>query len=287
MKRHKMIIKKINLSLFFLCCLTIVLISVTLARSVNSLEQRQVSIVIDKSAPMEVFGASKIEAALQKLSITTQVVDNTIATGTELIQMKIVKLNVDSELKKEGYRIGKSGNSYIITAIDQSGAMYGLMDMAEQIEMKKGFGNFEEKIVNPRFAFRAVKYNLPWHSYRENESLQANDELSKDLTMWASFLDMMAENRLNALTLWGLHPFPYMIKAKNFPKATPFTDAELAEWKTFWTELFRMAKERGIETYMLNWNIIVSKSFIENYGEGNTGFWADGKTSPQIEQYTR
>ena len=165
--------------------------------------------------------------------------------------------------------------------------MYGLLDIAEQIEMQKGLNGIEEKLVNPRFAFRAIKYNLPWHSYRENESLQANDELSKDLNMWSGFLDMMAEDRLNVLTLWGLHPFPYMIKAKNFPKATPFSDAELAEWKTFWTALFRMAKERGIETYIINWNIIVSKSFKENYGEGNTGLWADGYTSPQIEKYTR
>ena len=105
--------------------------------------------------------------------------------------------------------------------------------------------------------------------------------------MWRDFLDMMAEDRLNVLTLWSLHPFPYMIRAKNFPKATPFSDAELAEWKTFWTALFRMAKERGIDTYIINWNIIVSKSFIENYGEGNSGLWADGKTSPQIEKYTR
>jgi hypothetical protein len=98
---------------------------------------------------------------------------------------------------------------------------------------------------------------------------------------------MMAENRFNALTLWSLHPFPYLIRAKNFPKATPFSDSELAEWKEFWTALFRMAKERGIDTYIINWNIIVSKSFRENYGEGNTGLWSDGYTSPQIEQYMR
>ena len=279
-------INKIRVGLFLLCCLTFCYTNTILAGKVNS-TKKQVSISIDKSSPMQVFGVSKIEAALQKLSVTTQVVEKSHSTGKEKIQLKIVSQNSDPELKKEGYRIGKSGDSILITAIDQSGAMYGLMDMAEQIEMQKGLVKIEEKVINPRFAFRAVKYNLPWHSYRENESLQANSELSKDLNMWKGFLDMMAEDRLNVLTLWGLHPFPYMIKAKNFPKATPFSDAELAEWKTFWTALFRMAKERGIETYMINWNIIVSKSFIENYGEGNSGLWADGKTSPKIEQYTR
>lgn len=247
----------------------------------------RVSISIDKDSPMEVFGASKLEDALQNLGITAEIVEKSASSGQENIQLNITSKEEDSEIEKEGFRISKKGASYLITSIDNSGAMYGLLDLAEQIEMHEGLHKIEEKMVNPRFQFRAIKYNLPWVSYRENESLQANDSLSKDLNMWASFLDMMAENRFNALTLWSLHPFPYMIKAKNFPLATPFSDAELAEWKTFWTALFRMAKERGIDTYIINWNIIVSKSFKENYGEGNTGLWADGYTSPQIEKYTR
>jgi len=282
-----MIFYKIKACLFLLCCLTFGQTSIVLAKSDKTTRNSKISIVIDKSSPLEVFGASKIEAALQKLHIETEVVEKSLATGKEQIQTKIVSKTENSKIEKEGFRISKSGNSFQITSIDQSGAMYGLFDLAEQIEIQKGIDNISEKIVNPRFTFRAVKYNLPWHSYRENESLQANDELSKDLNMWSDFLDMMAENRLNTLTLWGLHPFPYMIRAKNFPKATPFSDAELAEWKTFWTALFKMAKERGIETFMINWNIIVSESFVKNYGEGNSGLWADGKTSPIIEQYTR
>jgi len=278
---------KITASLFFLGCLTFGQNNIIHAKTASSSEHDLVSIAIDKKSPMEVFGVSKVEEALQKLNITTQVVDKSAATGKEQIQLNIVQGTKDSEIKKEGYRISKSGDSHIITAIDPSGAMYGVLDLAEQIEMQKGVGTVEEKIVNPRFGFRAIKYNLPWVSYRENESLQANDELSKDLNMWRDFLDMMAENRLNALTLWSLHPFPYLIKSTNFPKATPFSNSELAKWKAFWTALFRMAKERGIDTYIVNWNIIVSESFRDHYGEGNTGLWADGYTSPQIEQYTR
>jgi hypothetical protein len=247
----------------------------------------RISIVIDKDDSAQVIGASKIELALKKLNMSSVILSNADASGKEMFQLRIVNQNTDTALKKEGYRISKSGNSFLITAIDKSGGMYGLFDVAEQIEMRQGISEIEPKIVNPRFAFRAIKYNLPYHSYRENESLLANRALTRDINMWRDFLDMMAENRLNVLTLWGLHPFPYMIKAKNFPKATPFSDAELAEWKTFWTALFKMAKERGIETYMINWNIIVSKSFVQNYGEGNSGLWADGKSSPQIEQYTR
>ncbi len=271
-------------SLFFCCLIFISPISTLYSCSSGDV---QISITIDKDSPTQVFGASKIEGALSNLNIANHLVDRSEAIGDEFFQVEVVSQNEDPEIKKEGFRIRKSGDSYIVTAIDRTGAMYGLLDIAEQIEMQKGLAGIAEKLENPRFDFRAVKYNLPWVSYRENESLQANTELSKDLNMWASFLDMMAESRLNALTLWSMHPFPYMIRATNFPKATPFSDEELAEWKDFWTALFRMAKERGVDTYIINWNIFVSHSFKEHYGEGNTSLWADGYTSPQIEQYTR
>ncbi|MFC1633734.1 hypothetical protein ACFL5Z_02740 [Planctomycetota bacterium] len=276
-------------NLFFLSCLVLGQQNVTRGahQTESPAENAHVFIIIDKNSPMEVFGASKIEAAINSVSLKPLVIDKSVATGKEHIKLSIVSPTKDTDIRKEGFRISQTGDTYRVTAIDDSGAMYGLMDLAEQIEMQRGLGSIREKVVNPRFPFRAIKFNLPWVSYRENESLQVNSELCKDLNMWRAFLDMMTENRLNALTLWSLHPFPYLIKAKSFPNATPFSDAELAEWKVFWTTLFRMAKERAIDTYIVNWNIIVSKSFRQHYGEGNTGLWADGYTSPKIEQYMR
>jgi len=72
---------------------------------------------------------------------------------------------------------------------------------------------------------------------------------------------MMAENRFNKLTLWNLHPFNYLVKTEKYPEACGFSDVEMAEWKKFRTSLFKIAKERGIETYLVNWNIFVSPEF--------------------------
>ncbi|MFC1761118.1 hypothetical protein ACFL6U_03460 [Planctomycetota bacterium] len=270
-----------------LCCFVFALSDITSSHAAVSSDDVQVVITIDQASPAQGFGAAKVEAALQKVNLSPHIVAQSAATDETRIQVKLIDSTEDSKLEKEGFRIGRSGNSLMITAIDPAGAMYGLMELAEQIEMREGLDNVEEKIVNPRFGFRAIKFNLPYVSYRENASLQANNELCKDLDMWAAFLDMMAENRLNALTLWSLHPFPYFVRTHNFPKATPFSDAELGQWKILWSSLFKIAKDRGIDTYIVNWNIIVSKSFREHYGEGNTGLWADGYTSPQIEQYMR
>ncbi|MBK7438934.1 MAG: hypothetical protein IPI77_19885 [Saprospiraceae bacterium] len=51
--------------------------------------------------------------------------------------------------------------------------------------------------------------------------MSLHDETRRDTLYWKAFLDMMAENRLNSLTLWNLHTYTYLIKQKNFPEASP------------------------------------------------------------------
>ena len=77
---------------------------------------------------------------------------------------------------------------------------------------------------------------------------------------------MMVENRFNAITLWTMHPFTYMIRPKNFPEASKWTDAEFAEWQHLYREIFRMAKERGLDTYVVFWSIFVSEEFAKAHG---------------------
>jgi hypothetical protein len=183
-----------------------------------------------------------------------------------------VKQIINPLIKQEGYQIRKShsGNRVVICVIarDETGAMYGTLDLTEQIQMKISLREVEEKLVNPRFEFRAIKFNLPWSSYRpqENPAMSLHIETCRDLNFWQSFLDMMALNRFNVLSLWNLHPFTYMIRPKGFPEACPFSDKELAQWQRFWRRLFSMAKQRGIETYIVNWNIVVSPEFAKAHG---------------------
>jgi len=168
--------------------------------------------------------------------------------------------------------------------------MYGLLELADMIDIH-GLDDVPEKTVNSRFPFRAIKFNIPWGSYRRNESLQLHRETVRDLIYWESFLDMMAENRFNSLTLWSLHPFSYMIRPTNFPLACEFDDAELKEWQDFWHTLFQMAEDRGIETYLVNWNIFVSEGCINNYAPNANSdlgkHFTESNNDTIIERYTR
>lgn len=199
-------------------------------------------------------------------------------------------------ITEEGFAIRKmAGNRIAVMAVDYTGAMYGMFELAEQLRAVKKLSAVKEKAVNPKYLFRAIKFNLPWNSYRVHESLQLHTETVRDLAFWEKFLDMMAENRYNVLTLWCLHPFPYMIKPVNFPEASPFTDAEMKEWQDFWHTLFKMSQDRGIKTFMMNWNIFVSPSFAEKHGvadyclpemEGKE-YYGKGDYSEIVQRYNR
>ncbi len=191
-------------------------------------------------------------------------------------------------IKPEGFQIirGDLGGKSIICVIasDPTGAMYGTLDLAEQVLRNRGLEGISEGFSAPRFAFRAIKFNLPWSSYRPSDhpAMNLHTETCRDLQFWQRFLDMMAENRFNVLSLWNLHPFTYMIRPKDYPEACPFSDVELSQWQRFWRRLFAMAKERGIETYIVNWNIVVSPEFARAHGikERND-------TSELVREYTR
>lgn len=210
-------------------------------------------------SPLLRFALGKLEAALEKQSHTLNRNDETPGQRADLVVA--VDPTQVAEVGAEGFRQESSGNDLKITGADERGAMYGVLDLAEQIRMGTEWEKVEKRSVKPRLGFRAIKYNLPWSAYRTSPALEQHQETCKDLKYWEAFLDMMAENRFNVLSLWSLHPYTYMIRPKNFPEACPFNDAEMAEWKILWSGIFAMAKERGIETYLLNWNIFVSPEF--------------------------
>ncbi len=187
-----------------------------------------------------------------------------------------------AQVKEEGFQVINDKGRVIIASKDGIGAMYGLIELDEHLQLKGSLEKFESSINNPHFEYRIIKFNLPWYPYRDSPATRLHLQTCKDLKFWEEFLDMMAVNRFNVLSLWNLHPFTYMIRAENFPEATPFDDSELQEWKRFWKALFKMAADRGIQTFIVNWNIVVSPEFAEAYGAEQYNDRSD-----LVKRYTR
>ena len=197
-----------------------------------------------------------------------------IISSLDTLQTELKKMysDISPTIVNDGYKLLKKDTKIYIIGNSERGCLYGLFDIMEQISFSGDLSKVEEKLINPAVAFRAVKFNLPWSPYRPGPTNDLHIETCKDLKFWEDFLDMCIKNRFNAITLWNNHPFPYLIRATNYPKATPFTDEELLEWQTFYKTLFKMAKDRGLETYIINWNIVVSPEFAKNYGSDEYSF---------------
>lgn len=242
-------------------------------------------------SPVLRFALRKLETALEKQSSTMKRTNGTPGQNPGLAV--VVDPAQLGKIGAEGFANTRSEKVLKITGADERGAMYGVLDVAEQIRMGTPWEKIENRSVKPKLDFRAIKYNLPWSAYRTSPALEQHQETCKDLKYWEAFLDMMAENRFNVLSLWSLHPYTYMIKPKNFPESSAFSDVEMVEWKKLWSGIFAMAKERGIDTYLLNWNIFVSPEFSKAH---NVAPWSvslshiggkEDTTNDLVVQYTK
>ncbi|HEV8514160.1 MAG TPA: hypothetical protein VGQ59_12825 [Cyclobacteriaceae bacterium] len=243
-------------------------------------EAQTISLSFDASNSREKYSSAILAKALSEkgYSITAQAAFK-------------ISLEINTSIEKEAFTIFKSSNEIRIKGGDENGILYGCFSVAEDIRTGIPIEKIKEKSENPRLQFRAIKYDLPWDTYRHSYALDQHQETCADVKYWESFLNMMAENRFNVLTLWNLHPYTFMIKPAHFPEASPWSEDEMKKWKILFGSIFKMAEERGIDTYVVPFNIFVTKEFsrAHNVAMDNLDhhFFVKGDTSEIVKQYTR
>jgi hypothetical protein len=238
----------------------------------------------DRANPQASYAAGRLRAALLQKS-------HTIAASAARSDFRITLAETPGKLGAEAYALAPQPASLVISGGDGRGLIYGTLDVVEQLENGTALAAVQKSQEAPALPFRAIKFNFPWDSYRASATIDQHHDTVRDVKFWQAFLDMMVENRFNAITLGTLHPWQYMIRTKNFPEANPFTEEQLAEWRTLHRAIFRMAKERGIDTYLLPWNIFVSKEFVKahNVAQANTypNYNTTGDRSEIVKRYVR
>ena len=128
---------------------------------------QSVRVVLDEDSFSQAFGGARVLSALQKEGVSANLVEPSKAKGGEEIRVRLLPDGADKAILKEGFSISKTANGIDVRAIDETGAMYGLLELADMITIH-GLDKVPEKTVNPRFPFRAIKFNLPWSSYRRH-----------------------------------------------------------------------------------------------------------------------
>jgi len=265
----------------------------------------------DAQTPQVQFASSEIRRALvaQGVSLIEQGPNGfpqaakgtciILVAGTSESQRIAALLNVSQpkNTSPQSYAIRKhtagARTTYVVFGADAVAAMYGGLDLAEAI----GLGMLEELPEadhTPYIARRGIKFNIPLDlrtpSYSDcGDSFQANIPEVWSMDFWREFLDEMARQRFNVLTLWSLHPFPSLVKVPEYPEVAfdnvwrtrvklddsfshrgsdmvrpaMFKDVEVVKRMTigekiqFWRDVMQLAHDRGIEVYLFTWNMFV------------------------------
>lgn len=193
------------------------------------------------------------------------------------------------------FRVTAEGERKTIWAIggDRNGAMYAGIHLGEIV---KAFGLDSVKNGNysPYIAKRGIKFNIPLDERNPSHddrgtSAQGNVIHMWDFEFWKEYLDELARQRYNVLSLWNQHPFPSMIQLEDYPnvalndvfnKSGQVKEISIGQKIKLWQRIMDYAYERGIEIYWITWNIHM------NGANGKYGITEDFQ-NPATREYLR
>lgn len=224
-----------------------------------------------------------IDFALQELI--------TVAEAKDIKNLR-VQISLNKSLKEQEFSM-INNNGFSVSGGSELGLMYGILELAEQLKITENQSLIKNKNGKPFIERRGIKFNIPLDartpSYDDTgDAALKNISEMWNMDFWIRFFDEMAKCRYNTLTLWNPHPFPSMIKLKDYPEVAlndvcvpsiepvyeegiwgdPMNLNELVannlrvvknitidEKISFWQEVMAYAKNRGIKIYFITWNI--------------------------------
>ena len=197
---------------------------------------QNIGLFYPRDIPQAEFAASEIRAAAQAKGISCAVFGlEKFLQATQSIRVILISSNAAAQAfgvsaavfltNAESYfisiKIDGSHTNYFVGGADAVGAMYGGLDIAEAIRL----GTLAELKTGEHAPFverRGIKFNIPLDartpSYSDaGDAAQQNIPEMWSMDFWREFLDELARDRYDTLSLWNLHPFSSLVKVPEYP----------------------------------------------------------------------
>jgi len=260
-----------------------IILAVLLAASCGWAKAETISIVIaTNAAPRVAFGAEKLAEAIKRAGYEVALTNAPVA-GNEII------ITNAGGPGKEGFIIAGDSGALGVTGGDDSGVLYGCLELAKRICAAKKFPDEIHFMDSPEFKLRGMcigmqkTFVLPGRKVYEYPYTPELFPWFYDKKLWTEYLDFLAENRMNTLYLWSGHPFASLVKLKDYPYAVEVPDDVFQKNQEQYRWLAQECDKRGIWLVQMFYNIIVSKPFAET-NHISTQLSAP---TPLTEDYTR
>jgi hypothetical protein len=249
------------------------------------------------ATPQHAFAAGDLRNALEARKIAVETKDLSELAETHAGRKIVIALASDARvsalLQAEGGASAESlgpqayairttqtpSRTHWVLGGDVNGAMYGALQLAENVHFKGMDEAFDEDDA-PHLLNRGIKFNIPLDKEAPtyfNDSRGTANQLAIrhvwDITFWQTWFDEMARHRYNVVTLWNPHPFTSLLNMEDeYPGiaiqgVTGFdkdgNETRINDWSidrkiAFWQEVMRHGHERGFDIHLFTWNIFLS-----------------------------
>jgi hypothetical protein len=263
-------------------------------------ENTNIAVSTDAAAPIS-FGVQELQRALKQKGVEVSVAGKRSAHGMQIIVETAADRATTGPAappaSPESYAISVvPPQTIVVEGSDPVGAMYGAMDLAEQIDWAGSAAYFRDVHAvtkSPYLALRGVNMFLTTQDIDNADGAFWSDEY------WQGYLGMMARNRYNlldihgpcdAVTLTFPNGFAYFVNLPDFPQVGVGPEKAARNLARF-RQVIRMAADRGIKVAYMNYEAAAP------IGPWKTRIWGVDErwvTRPQeylessrLEEYTR
>lgn len=205
-------------------------------------------------------------------------------------------------LGEEGFQVARLRGRPDLMVLGENDAavMYGLLELAEAARDAKAMTAAELTAAleptapggrsRPDLRLRGVSKNFPfclgttlydgWTRFAETD--HRIDWWFFDEEYWERMFRQLARARVNALLMPHPHPYPALIRYREFPEAAYYSPDETERLITWFHWLFQEGRKYGVEFYFLTWNIHLPPGMQRAHGLPEMA--AD---TPLTREYTR
>ncbi|MEO6230528.1 MAG: hypothetical protein ABJB11_02700 [Ferruginibacter sp.] len=182
----------------------------------------------------------------------------------------LISINKTETGNKEGFKIIIENNKVNITGNDDTGILYGCLELADRIKNAKAFPLSLQFSDAPEMVLRGACIGLQKSTYLPGRTVYEYPITEETFPwfynkkLWIQYLDSLLDNRMNSLYLWNGHPFASLVKLTDYPYAVEVDEATFKKNEAMYRFLTTEADKRGIWVIQMFYNIIVSKPFAEH-----------------------
>ena len=138
-----------------------------------------VNILYSQTSPQARYAAAAIEKVLAKQHYTQKKIKPDF----------LIKLTINpSRHGNEAFSITRQKQTITIEGGDERGMIYGTLSVAEEVRNGTRLENIKPRSEQTNYSLRAVKFDLPWDTYRHSACARFAHETCKDVNYWKAFL---------------------------------------------------------------------------------------------------